>query len=169
MERKNAITMKKNPLTLIGNEIKVGDKAPDFQVVDATLAPKTLKDFSGKIKVISVTPSLDTPVCDMQIRKFNEKAASYKDTVVINISMDLPFAINRFCTTNGIKNVVALSDYQKGSFGENYGLLIKELRLLARAVIVIDRDDKIVYYELVKEATDHPDYDKLFSFLDTLK
>jgi thiol peroxidase len=169
MERKNAITMKGNPLTLVGNEVNVGDKAPDFQVVDASLAPKTLKDFAGKIKVISVTPSLDTPVCDMQIRKFNEKASNYSDTVVINISMDLPFALNRFCSTAGIKNVITLSDYQKGSFGENYGLLIKELRLLARAVLVIDKEDKIAYYELVKEVTSQPDYDKLFNFLDNLK
>lgn len=169
MERKNAITMKGNPLTLVGNEVNVGDKAPDFQVVDAALAPKTLKDFAGKIKVISVTPSLDTPVCDMQIRKFNEKASNYSDTVIINISMDLPFALNRFCSTAGIKNVITLSDYQKGSFGENYGLLIKELRLLARAVLVIDKEDKIVYYELVKEVTSQPDYDKLFNFLDNLK
>lgn len=168
MERKGLITMKGNPVTLLGNEIKVGDNAPDFSVVDMGLAPKSLQDYSGKLKIISVTPSLDTPVCDMQMRTFNEKASKYKDAVVLNISMDLPFAIKRFCTTAGIENVVGLSDYKDASFGQNYGLLIKELRLLARAVLVIDKDDKIVYYELVKEVTEHPDYEKLFAFLDNL-
>ncbi|MBZ4643896.1 thiol peroxidase [Deferribacterales bacterium Es71-Z0220] len=168
MERKGLITMKGNPVTLFGNEVKVGDNAPDFNVVDMGLAPKSLQDYSGKLKIISVTPSLDTPVCDMQMRTFNEKASKYKDAVVLNISMDLPFAIKRFCTTAGIENVVGLSDYKDASFGQNYGLLIKELRLLARAVLVIDKDDKIVYYELVKEVTEHPDYEKLFAFLDNL-
>jgi len=168
MERKGLITMKGNPVTLLGNEIKVGDNAPDFSVVDMGLAPKSLQDYSGKLKIISVTPSLDTPVCDMQMRTFNEKASKYKDAVVLNISMDLPFAIKRFCTTAGIENVVGLSDYKDASFGQNYGLLIKELRLLARAVLVIDKEDKIIYYELVKEVTEHPDYEKLFAFLDNL-
>jgi len=168
MERKGLITMKGNPVTLFGNEVKVGDNAPDFNVVDMGLAPKSLQDYSGKLKIISVTPSLDTPVCDMQMRTFNEKASKYKDAVVLNISMDLPFAIKRFCTTAGIENVVGLSDYKDASFGQKYGLLIKELRLLARAVLVIDKDDKIVYYELVKEVTEHPDYEKLFAFLDNL-
>lgn len=168
MERKGLITMKGNPVTLFGNEVKVGDNAPDFNVVDMGLAPKSLQDYSGKLKIISVTPSLDTPVCDMQMRTFNEKASKYKDAVVLNISMDLPFAIKRFCTTAGIENVVGLSDYKDADFGQKYGLLIKELRLLARAVLVVDKDDKIVYYELVKEVTEHPDYEKLFAFLDNL-
>lgn len=168
MERKNVITMKGNPVTLVGNEVKVGDVAPEFTVVDVGLAPKKLSDYGGKYKVISVTPSLDTPVCDMQMRKFNEKASKYSNTVVLNISMDLPFAIKRFCTTAGIENVVGLSDYKDADFGQKFGLLIKELRLLARAVLVVDVNDKIIYYELVKEVTEHPDYDKLFSFLDNL-
>ncbi|MGA1862576.1 thiol peroxidase [Deferribacter thermophilus] len=168
MERTGLITMKGNPITLVGNEVKVGDKAPDFTVLDMALSPKSLSDYKGKLKIISVTPSLDTPVCDMQMRTFNEKASKYKDAVVLNISMDLPFAIKRFCTTAGIENVEGLSDYKDADFGQKYGLLIKELRLLARAVLVIDKDDNIIYYELVKEVTDHPDYDKLFAFLDNL-
>jgi len=168
MERNGVITMKGNSVTLVGNEVKVGDNAPEFTVVDMGLAPKKLSDYKGKIKVISVTPSLDTPVCDMQMRTFNEKASKYADTVVLNVSMDLPFAIKRFCTTAGIENVVGLSDYKDADFGQKYGLLIKELRLLARAVLVVDKDDKIVYYELVKEVTEHPDYEKLFAFLDNL-
>ncbi|UOD34075.1 thiol peroxidase [Deferribacteraceae bacterium V6Fe1] len=168
MERNGVITMKGNPVTLVGNEVKVGDNAPEFTVADMGLAPKKLSDYKGKVKVISVTPSLDTPVCDMQMRTFNERAAKYADTVVLNISMDLPFAIKRFCTTAGIENVVGLSDYKDADFGQKYGLLIKELRLLARAVLVVGKDDKIVYYELVKEVTEHPDYDKLFNFLDNL-
>jgi len=168
MERSGVITMKGNPVTLVGNEVKVGDSAPEFTVVDMGLAPKTLSDYKGKVKVISVTPSLDTPVCDMQMRTFNEKASKYAGTVVLNISMDLPFAIKRFCSMAGIENVVGLSDYKDADFGQKYGLLIKELRLLARAVLVVDVNDKIVYYELVKEVTEHPDYDKLFNFLDNL-
>jgi len=168
MERSGVITMKGNPVTLVGNEVKVGDSAPEFTVVDMGLAPKTLSDYKGKVKVISVTPSLDTPVCDMQMRTFNEKASKYAGSVVLNISMDLPFAIKRFCSMAGIENVVGLSDYKDVDFGQKYGLLIKELRLLARAVLVVDTNDKIVYYELVKEVTEHPDYDKLFNFLDNL-
>jgi len=168
MERSGVITMKGNPVTLVGNEVKVGDSAPEFTVLDMGLAPKTLSDYKGKVKVISVTPSLDTPVCDMQMRTFNEKASKYAGSVVLNISMDLPFAIKRFCSMAGIENVVGLSDYKDADFGQKYGLLIKELRLLARAVLVVDTNDKIVYYELVKEVTEHPDYDKLFNFLDNL-
>lgn len=165
METNGIVTMKGNPVTLIGNLLKVGDTAPDFQVVDMGLAPKCLKDFAGKIKIISVTPSLDTPVCDMQMRRFNEEAAKLENTVVLNISMDLPFAIKRFCSVAGIENVIGLSDYQTASFGENYGVLIKGLRLLARAVFVVDENNKVVYVELVKEVTNHPDYDALFNFL----
>jgi len=154
------VTMKGNPLTLVGNKLSEGDNAPDFKVVDQNLQPKSLKDYSGKVKLISVTPSLDTPVCDMQARKFNEEAAKLGDNVaVLNISVDLPFAIKRFCNAAGIDKVETLSDYKDVSFGENYGVLIKELRLLARAVFVVDDKDIVRYMEVVPEVTDEPDYE----------
>lgn len=155
------VTFMGNPLTLTGKEVRVGDKAPDFVVLNQDLKEVTLKDFTGKIKLISVTPSLDTPVCDMQARKFNEAATKLsEDVVVLNISMDLPFAIARFCTTAGIDRVLALSDHREASFGLNYGVLIKELRLLARSVFVIDKNDVIQYVEIVPEITNEPDYEK---------
>jgi len=163
------VTFQGNPLTLVGNEVKVGDKAPDFVVLDSNLKEVRLKDFPGKIKLISVTPSLDTPVCDMQARRFNEAAAKLPDDVVImNISMDLPFAIARFCTSAGIDRVKVLSDHKDGSFGNAYGVLIKELRLLARSVFIIDRDDKIKYIEVVPEITNHPDYEKALEVVKSL-
>lgn len=161
MERSNAVTMKGNGVTLVGPEIKAGDRAPDFSVLDQKLGAVVLGDFTGKVKIISVTPSLDTPVCDMQARRFNEEAAALPDNVaVLNVSVDLPFAIARFCTGAGIEKVTALSDHRDTSFGEAYGVLIKELRLLARAVFVIDGDDTVRYVEYVPEVTDAPDYDK---------
>ncbi|HCW93101.1 MAG TPA: thiol peroxidase [Flexistipes sinusarabici] len=160
------VTMKGNPLTLVGNKLSEGDNAPDFKVVDQNLQPKSLKDYSGKVKLISVTPSLDTPVCDMQARKFNEEAAKLGDNVaVLNISVDLPFAIKRFCNAAGIDKVETLSDYKDVSFGENYGVLIKELRLLARAVFVVDDKDIVRYMEVVPEVTDEPDYETALSEL----
>ncbi|MDD4836663.1 MAG: thiol peroxidase [Synergistales bacterium] len=166
MERTNVVTMKGNPLTLIGPELKVGDKAPDFVVLDKGLAPKGLKDYSGKVKVISVTPSLDTPVCDMQAQWFNDEAVSLPgDVVVLNISMDLPFAIGRFCLAKGVDKVEVLSDHRDASFGSSWGLLIKELRLLCRAVAVVDSEDVIRYIQVVPEATNAPDYDSLMAAL----
>jgi thiol peroxidase len=161
MERKGIVKIKGNPLTLIGQELKAGDKAPDFAVMDGDLKEVGLKDFRGKIKLISVTPSLDTPVCDMQARKFNQEASALPENVVVlNISMDLPFAISRFCTTAGIDKVKAYSDHRDASFGTAYGVLIKELRLLARSIFVIDEKDTLVYTEVVPELTEHPDYGK---------
>ena len=166
MERTGIVTMKGKPLTLIGESLSVGDKAPDFAVLDQTLATKTLKDFEGRIKVISVTPSLDTPVCDLQIHWFNEDAANQPDDVaVLNISMDLPFAIKRLCSTTGIARAVALSDHRAASFAMKWGVLIKELRLLARAVFIADKDDVIRYIEIVPEATHEPDYEKALQAL----
>jgi len=160
------ITMKGNPVTLVGNTLSEGDKAPDFKVVDQNLQPKSLKDYAGKVKLISVTPSLDTPVCDMQARRFNEEAAKLGDNVaVLNISVDLPFAIKRFCNAAGIDKVETLSDYKDVSFGENYGVLIKELRLLARSVFIVDDKDVVRYMEVVPEVTDEPDYEKALSEL----
>ena len=166
MERKGKITFLGNPLTLIGTEKKTGEKADNFTVLDKELKEISLKDFAGKIKLISVTPSLDTPVCDIQARRFNQEAAKLPDDVVImNISMDLPFAISKFCTTAGIDKVKAYSDHRDASFGNAYGVLIKELRLLARSIFIIDRDDTIRYIELVPELSHQPDYDKALAEL----
>jgi thiol peroxidase len=160
MERKGMVTFKGNPLTLVGSEVKVGDKAPPFTVLDQALAPVTLSTFAGKVKIISVTPSLDTPVCNLQATTFNEKARSLSaDVVVINISMDLPFAIARFCAGQGIDNLRTLSDHRDASFGMAYGVLVKELRLLARSVFVIDKADVVRYIEVVAEMTHEPDYE----------
>ena len=161
MERKGIITFQGAGLTLTGSEVKAGDKAPDFTVLDNELNAVTLKDFAGKVKIISVTPSLDTPVCDAQLRRFNEEAAKLGDNVVImNISMDLPFANARFCSTAGIEKAKTYSDHKDASFGMAYGLLISELRLLTRAIVVIDANDTITHFEIVPEITDHPNYDK---------
>ena len=169
MERKGIVTVKGNPVTLIGSEVKVGDKALDFTVVDVDLKEVRLKDFAGKIKIISVSASLDTPVCDMQARRFNQEAATLPvDVVILNITMDLPFAISRFCTTAGIDKVHAYSDHRDASFGNAYGVLIKELRLLARSIFIIDKNDVIRYIEIVPELTNHPDYDKALGALKKL-
>jgi thiol peroxidase len=161
MERKGIVTAQGSPVTLLGSELNVGDEAPDFTVLDADLKEVRLKDFAGKIKLISVTPSLDTSVCDLQATRFNEEAAKLPDEVVVlNVSMDLPFAISRFCTAKGIDNIKTFSDHRCASFGTSYGVLIKELRLLARSIFIIDKDDRIRYMEIVSELTDHPDYDK---------
>jgi thiol peroxidase len=158
-----------NALTLVGGGVKAGDKAPDFTVLDAKLAPKSLKDFAGKVKVISVTPSLDTPVCDLQIHWFNEDAANQPgDVVVLNLSMDLPFAIDRFCATKGIEKAQALSDHRDASFGAAYGVLIKELRLLARSIFIIDKQDVVRYVQIVPEQRNEPNYDDAIEALKTL-
>lgn len=160
MERKGAVTFKGNPLTLLGPELNKGDKAPDFKAIGKDLKEVQLKDFSGKAKIISVTPSLDTPVCDAQARRFNQEAAKLPgDVAVINISMDLPFAISRFCSSAGIDKVQTLSDHRDASFGMGYGVLIKELRLLARSIFVIDSNDVIRHIEIVKEVTGTVDFD----------
>lgn len=160
-ERSGAVTFKGNALTAIGPELKTGDKAPDFKVIDGKLNEVTLKSSAGSVRLISVVPSLDTPVCDQQTRKFNEAAAQLPGNVkVLTVSLDLPFAQGRFCTTANIDKIQVLSDHRARSFGENYGVLIKELQLLSRAVFVVGADDKIKYLQYVKEVTEHPDYDK---------
>ena len=164
MERSGVITFQGSPLTLIGPVLRAGDKAPGFTVLDGEMKPVSLSDVAEKTKIISVTPSLDTPVCDLQLRRFNTEAAKMPgDRAVLNISMDLPFAIARFCTSAGIDKVKALSDHRDASFGAAYGVLIKELRLLARAIFVIDKHDVIQYVEIVSDITNHPDYDKALS------
>ncbi len=159
VEREAAVLFKGNPATLLGPEIKVGDTAPDFQVVDNSLQPVTLATDAGKVRLIAVVPSLDTPVCDTMTRQFNEEAAMLPDAVVVyTISVDLPFAQKRWCGNAGIEKVQTLSDYQERSFGLSYGLLLKNLKLLARAVYVIDENDKITYAEVVPEVTAEPNY-----------
>ena len=154
------ITFKNGPVTLIGSEVKVGDQAPDFTVLANDLSPVTLKNSEGKVRLISVVPSLDTGVCDAQTRKFNEAAAELGDNLVIyTVSMDLPFAQKRWCGAAGIEAVQTVSDHRDASFGEAYGVLIQELRLLARAVFVVDANDKVTYVEYVSEATNHPNYE----------
>jgi thiol peroxidase len=158
-ERSGIVTFKGKPVVLVGPSLKVGDQAPDFQVVDASLATVTLADFKGKTKIISAVPSLDTPVCDAETRRFNEEAAKLSENVVIlTISLDLPFAQKRWCAAAGVERVKVLSDYQERSFGLAYGVLIKELQLLSRSVFVVDADDVIRHIEHVREITAEPDY-----------
>ena len=152
------ITFKNDPITLSGQQVKEGDIAPDFTVLDNSLNQITLEDYKGKKKLISVVPSIDTGVCDQQTRKFNEEA-SQEDGVVLTISVDLPFAQKRWCAANGLENVVTLSDHRDLSFGENFGVVMEELRLLARSVFVLDESNKIVYKEIVSEGTNFPDFD----------
>ncbi len=157
MERKNIITFKGNPLTLVGSEVKVGDTAPDFTACDASLQPVKLSNFKGQTVIISAVPSLDTPVCEAQTKKFNQEAASL-NAKILTISLDLPFAQKRFCDAFKIQNITVLSDYKDRDFANKYGLLIKELALISRAVIVIGADGKISYFEIVKEVTQEPNY-----------
>jgi thiol peroxidase len=158
-EEKGVITMKGNPLTLMGRSLKVGDRAPDFTVVDNNLSPVNLATYKGKVCVLSSVPSLDTPVCDMETRRFNQEASGLGSNVaILTISMDLPFAQKRWCGSAGVDKVVTLSDHRDASFGTSYGVLIKELRLLARAVFVLDRSGVIQYVEIVKELTQEPNY-----------
>jgi len=159
MERTGATTLKGNPLTLIGPELKPGDDAPEFNLVDKGLKPVTLKDTGGHVRIFSVVPSLDTPVCDAQTKKFNEAAAQLPDVDIITVSMDLPFAQARWCGAFGVDHVKMLSDHKDGSFGANYGTLIKELRIESRAIFVVDRDNKIRHVEYVKEVADFPNYE----------
>ena len=168
-ERADVITMMGNPLTLLGPERKVGDAAPEIEVLDNDLSPVKLSSFSGKVCVISSVPSLDTPVCDMETRRFNEAAGTLGDDVVIlTISMDLPFAQKRWCGAAGVEKVITLSDHREAAFGQAYGVLIKELRLLARAVFVVDREGTIQYVQLVKEVTEEPDYDAVLEAVNKL-
>jgi len=158
-ERAGAVLFKGNPATLLGPVIKVGAAAPDFRVVDNGLQPVTLATDAGKVRLITVVPSLDTPVCDTMTRRFNQEAAELIGPVAVyTISVDLPFAQKRWCGNAGIEKVTTLSDYQDRSFGLNYGVLLKDLKLLARAVYVIDQNGRIAYAELVPEVTAEPNY-----------
>jgi thiol peroxidase len=159
MERPGATTLKGKPYTLIGPELKAGDAAPDFSVVDTTLQPVDLAKTAGKVRIFSVVPSLDTPVCDMQTKRFNDEAAKLPGIAIYTVSMDLPFAQKRWCGAFGVDNIKMVSDHKDGSFGSSYGTLIKELRIESRAIFVVDKDNKIRHAEYVKEVGDHPNYD----------
>lgn len=154
-----SITFKGGPVTLLGSEVKVGDKAPNFTVLANDLSPVTLEDSKGQVRLISVVPSIDTGVCDAQTRRFNEEAAKLDNVKILTVSVDLPFAQSRWCAAAGIDKVQTVSDHRDLSFGESYGVAIKELRLLARAVFVVDSNDMVVYAEYVSEATNHPNYE----------
>jgi thiol peroxidase len=158
-EQTGLVTMKGQPLTLLGGEVKVGDKAPDFEVVANDLSVVKFSSFQGKVCIICSVPSLDTSVCDTMTRRFNQEASNLADVVVLTISMDLPFAQRRWCGAADVENLQTLSDHRKASFGEAFGVLIKELRLLARAVFVIDKEGIIRYIDIVDELTNEPDYD----------
>ena len=161
-ERSGKITMKGNPLTLMGQELKIGDMAPDVVLANNDLAPVSLSSYQGKVCIISSVPSLDTPVCDMETRRFNEAAGALGDDVaIITVSMDLPFAQKRWCGAAGVDKVITLSDYGDMSFGNAYGVLIKELKLLARSVFVLDRQGIIQYIQLVNEVTEEPNYQEI--------
>jgi len=161
MERKNMVSMAGNPVTLAGNPVKAGDVAPGFKVLSADMKEVSLGDFAGKVIVISVTPSLDTSVCDLQATRFNSEAASLPgDVAILNISVDLPFAIGRFCSAKGIDRLKTLSDHRDLSFGTAYGVVVKEARLLARSVFIVGRDGVVKYVEIVDDVTKHPDYDR---------
>jgi len=159
-EQKGVVTMKGDPVTLVGKGVRVGAEAAEFEVLANDLSVVRLSSYRGKICIISSVPSLDTPVCDAQTRRFNEEAAKLgKDVVVLTISMDLPFAQKRWCAAAGIRNVQVLSDHRDGSFGRAFGVLIKELRLLARAVFIVDKAGIVRYVQIVRELTKEPDYD----------
>lgn len=156
----STVTFQGNPLTLEGQFPALNSKIKDFKLLANDLSPRTAKDYEGKVLVIVAVPSLDTGVCDMEVRKFNEKAASLSDDVkIVAVSLDLPFAQGRWCGAAGIKNVETLSDHYSAEFGKNYGVLIKELRLLARSIFVYDKSGNLVYSELVSEVTHEPNYD----------
>lgn len=159
VERENAVTLKGNPFTLIGPELSVGDQAPDFNLVGVDLKPVQLSDIEGKVRILSVVPSLDTPVCDAMTRRFNQEATKLSDVKIYTVSMDLPFAQTRWCAAAGVENIVMLSDHRDASFGESYGTLIKELRLDARAIFVVDSSNVIRHVEYVGEIADQPDYE----------
>ncbi len=154
------VTFKDSPVTLLGTEIKVGDDAPNFTVLSNSLEEKSLDDYKGKVKLISVVPSLDTGVCAEQTKRFNQEADKLDNVQLLTISMDLPFAQTRWCSAEGVQNIEILSDHRDADFGEKYGVLIKELRLLARSIFVVDSNDKVTYVEYVPEVSNHPDYEK---------
>lgn len=164
-KRSGIITFQGNPLTLMGPEIKKGDKAPDFTALKTDMSPVKLSDFSGKTRILSIMPSVDTPVCAAQTRRFNMEASKLDNVQIITLSVDLPFALSRFCAAEGIENAITLSDHAALDFGQKYGFAIEELRLLSRGVVIIDKNDTVQYLEYVKEVTDEPDYDQALNIV----
>ncbi|MDF1963907.1 thiol peroxidase [Priestia megaterium] len=160
---------KGNDVTLLGNQVKVGDKAPNFTVLANDLSEVTLDSTKGSVRLISVVPSIDTGVCDAQTRRFNEEAAKLDNVKVLTVSVDLPFAQKRWCGANGIDNVQTLSDHRDLSFGEAYGVAIQELRLLARSIFVVDSNDNVTYVEYLLEVTEHPNYEAAIEAAKTAK
>lgn len=158
-EHQGVITFKGNPMTLLGTEVKVGDKAPAFTVLANDLSPVTLDSSKGKTRLIVTVPSVDTPVCDTEVRRFNTEAAKLPNTEVLVVSMDLPFAQKRWCGAAGIENVKTVSDHRDANFSQAFGVLIKELKLTTRAVFVVDATDTVVYKEIVSEVTQEPNYE----------
>ena len=159
IERPGATTLRGNPLTILGPELKEGEKAPDFQAIDDGLKPANLESTGHGVRIFSVVPSLDTPVCDAQTKRFNEEASKLPELSIYTFSMDLPFAQKRWCGAYGVDHVKMISDHRTGSFGENYGTLIKDMRIESRAIFVLDKDDTIKHVEYVKEVADHPNYE----------
>ena len=159
VERSNAVSLTGKPLTLVGVALRPGDRAPDFEAVGEDLTTVRLADTGPGVRIFSVVPSLDTPVCDAQSRRFNEEAAQLPNIQVFTVSMDLPFAQKRWCEASGVRHVKFLSDHMSGSFGSSYGTLIKELRLNCRAVLVLDSQDTVRHAEYVREVADQPDYE----------
>ncbi|MBD3949995.1 thiol peroxidase [Tuanshanicoccus lijuaniae] len=161
-------TFKEQPVTIIGQPLKVGDNLPDFTLVNTALEKETLAHFDGKKKVISIVPSVDTGICDMQTRKFNEALSELDNMVVLTVSCDLPFAQKRWCGAAGIDNAILLSDYYDHNFGKAYGVLMEEWHLLARAVIVADEQNRITYVEYLDNVNTHPDYDAALAAVEAL-
>jgi thiol peroxidase len=168
MERPGATTMRGKPLTLLGPELKVGEKAPNFDAVTDTLQPVNLDGTGHSVRIFSVVPSLDTPVCDAQTKRFNEEAAKLAGVDIYTVSMDLPFAQKRWCGAFGVDKVKMLSDHRSGSFGEHYGTMIKDMRIESRAIFVLDKDNTLKHVEYVKEVADHPNYEAALSAARTL-
>jgi len=168
-ERQGLITIQGNPLTLVGDEVKVGNRPPDVKLLDNDLNPVKLSSYLGKVLVIASVPSLDTPVCDIETRRFNDEAANLgPDIELVTISMDLPFAQKRWCGVAGVTRVKTLSDHRQAGFGMAYGVLIKELRLLARAIFILDREGTVQYVQLVKEVANEPNYEEVLQTLNTM-
>jgi thiol peroxidase len=163
MERPGATTLRGNPLTVLGPALKPGDKAPDFKAVDDSLKDVNLAGTGSGVRIFSVVPSLDTPVCDAQTKRFNEEAGKLPDVKIYTISMDLPFAQKRWCGAFGVDHVKMVSDHRDGSFGQAYGTLIKDLRIMSRAIFVLDKNNVIRHAEYVKEVAEHPDYEAALS------
>jgi len=163
MERAGATTLRGNPLTVLGPALKPGEKAPDFKAVDDSLKALDLAGTGNGVRIFSVVPSLDTPVCDAQTKRFNEEAGRLPDVKIYTFSMDLPFAQKRWCGAFGVDHVKMVSDHRDGSFGQSYGTLIKDLRILSRAIFVLDKNNVIRYVEYVKEVGDHPNYEAALS------